>query len=73
MEDQLNWPCKVKVQSGSIGGEPKYIWIDAIVIRKIDNYQYVLRQADGDALYYVKPEEIWMSLYDFKLLIDEQI
>lgn len=72
MQEELNIPCRIKVQSGSIGGEPKFIWINAKVTRKIDNYQYVVREENGDGLYYCQPQEIWMSLYDFKLLFDER-
>ena len=73
MDSNMSMRASVKVQSGSIGCEPKYIWITVEVFKKIDNYQYVARGVDGnDQLYYLKPEEIHCSLYDFKLYFDER-
>jgi hypothetical protein len=72
MEDNMNMRASVKVENGSINGQSTYIWIEVDVIRKIDNYQYVARSVDGDELFYLKPEEIHCSLYDFKLYFDER-
>jgi hypothetical protein len=72
MENNMSMRASVKVESGSINGESTYIWIAVDVIRKIDNYQYVARSVEGDQLFYLKPEEIHCSLYDFKLYFDER-
>lgn len=71
--DPMDLHCKIKVQSGSISGRIQYVWIDAKVTRKIDNYQYVVRSTDGDQLFYLPPEEIYVDLYSMKLWLDEQM
>lgn len=65
--------ARIKVQSGSVNGEPNYIWIDVEITQKFDNYQYLAKAIDGDSIYYVHPEEIYTSLYDFKLYLDKKI
>jgi hypothetical protein len=73
MDDKMDMRASIKVENGSINGQSTYIWIEVDVIRKIDNYQYVARGVDGnDELFYLKPEEIHCSLYDFKLYFDER-
>ena len=59
--EELKIPCKIKVQSGSINGEPTFIWIDAYVTRKNGLDRYVVREENGDGLYYVTSREIWLN------------
>lgn len=65
-------PCKIQIESGSINGVPKMIWVDGIVKRKIDNHQYVVI-VDGDEMFYAQSQEIFIDLYSVKLMLDNAL
>jgi hypothetical protein len=64
----MNLKCRIKVQSGS-----RFIWVDAVVVRKIDESRYFVREVECDSCYYVSAEEIFVNLGDVKRLLDSQI
>ncbi len=69
--DKVGIPCRIKVQSGSINGEPKFTWIDATVTNKSGLDRYVVRQVNGDGLYFLTADEIWVNWAEAKKLFNK--
>lgn len=68
-----NFKCMAQLQTGSINGKPTMEWFELIVTRKLSSGQYAVYTLDRDHLYYLNPEEIFLSMATFKNMMAERL